>query len=110
MGCYPVSRLACQAGSSHVDFAGQHLHLVVRHGDAGSVEGVGFDNVRARLKVGDMNVANEIRLSQYQKVVVALDVQVPIGKAFATVIRLRQLALLDHGAHAAIKHQDTLVQ
>src|ERR1044072_658229 len=34
-------------GSSHVQFVGQVLHIVIRHGDGGAAEGIGFNNIGA---------------------------------------------------------------
>jgi len=57
-----------------------------------------------------MDLEDQLRLGQRQQVVVAFEIELPVGEALATIICLGQLARLNHGAHAAIEHQDTLVQ
>ena len=55
-----------------------------------------------------VDVLDDLRLRQYQEVVVALDVARPVRKALAAIARLIQLVALDHGAHGAIDDQDAI--
>ncbi len=45
-----------------VNLRRQRLHMVVRHGDGGGVEGVSFQNIGARLKISVMYGADNIGL------------------------------------------------
>ncbi|MNF84085.1 hypothetical protein D3C84_664290 [compost metagenome] len=105
-----VGDLACQACAFYVQLIRQALHAVVGLGYLGGVEGVGFQNVGAGIQVLLLDRSDHIRATQYQQVIVALDVAWPVGKALATVVLLLELVALDHGAHAAIENQDALFE
>ena len=105
VGCF--TRQAC---GGDIDLVGELLHLIVGHGDAAGVEAVGLDNIRTRLEIGCVNVADDLRLGQHQQVIVALDIHMPVGKALATIIRLLEFVALDHGAHGAIQDEDALLE
>ena len=104
-----VCRRARQFGCCKVDFRRQGFHLVIRHGNSRGVEGVGFDDVRARLEVGVMNRGDHLRFAEHQQVVVAFQIARPFGKAFAAEILFAQTISLDHGAHTAVQHQNTFI-
>src|SRR5690606_9124840 len=70
--------------------------------------GVGLEDIGAGLQVGPVDIADHRRLGQDQQIIVALQVPGPVRKAGAAEIRLAQLAVLDHGAHGAIHHQNAL--
>ncbi|MNN72146.1 hypothetical protein D3C81_1881540 [compost metagenome] len=54
-----------------------------------------------------MNRGDNLRLAQHQQVVVAFQIARPVGKALAAEIVFTQTITLDHGAHAAVQHQNT---
>ncbi len=62
----PVGHGSGQAGSFHVQFMHQVLHVVIRHGNRIGIEGVGLENVGARFKILPMNVGNDVGLSEGQ--------------------------------------------
>ena len=80
-----------------VDFRRQGFHLVIRHRNGCGVEGVGFDDIRARFKVGVVDSGDHFRFTEYQQVVVAFEVAWPVGKAFTTKIGFVQSIALDAG-------------
>ena len=57
-----------------------------------------------------MDIANHVRQSQAQQLVVAFDVFVEIFEPLAAVLGFAQFIALDHGAHSAIEHGDALSQ
>ena len=57
-----------------------------------------------------MYIAEQGGLGQVQKVIIALNLTVIIGKPVATERCLVQFQVLDHGAHAAIKDDDAFFQ
>ncbi|BFO12333.1 hypothetical protein GGER_48430 [Serratia rubidaea] len=83
--------------------------MVIGHRDGGGVKGVGFEDIRARFQVAVVDRADDVRLGQHQQIVIAFQVALPIGKTRAAVILFFQLITLDHGAHAAVQHQNTLL-
>ena len=75
--------------------------FVLRKNDRCAAETVGLDDVRAGFQVFPVNVqdhlgarANEILVASFER--------------RAAKIRRTQVALLQHGAHGAVKHQDSL--
>ena len=57
-----------------------------------------------------MDVADDGRLGDDQEVVVALQLAGVVLEAFAAVVRLLQLELLDHGAHRPVEVDDALAE
>src|SRR3546814_14898793 len=57
-----------------------------------------------------MHVADHVRPGDVEDVVVALQVAVGALEAVAAVIRLDQLAPLQHGAHGAVEHEDMILR
>ena len=104
-----ISTGARQFRRRKVDFRRQGFHLVIRHRNGRGVEGVGFDDIRARFKVGVVDSGDHFRFTEYQQVVVAFEVAWPVGKAFTTKIGFVQSIALDHGAHTAVQHQNTFI-
>ena len=51
--------------------------------DRGRAEGVGLDDVRARIKIGVADLTNDLRLRQRQEIVVALEIAGVIAEAIA---------------------------
>ncbi|GCM80792.1 hypothetical protein ExPUPEC79_01980 [Escherichia coli] len=83
--------------------------MVIRHRNSRGVEGVGFDDIRARFKVGVVDSGDHFRFAEHQQVVVAFEIAWPVGKAFTTKIGFVQSIALDHGAHTAVQHQNTFI-
>ena len=84
--------------------------MVIGHRDRGGVEGIGFNDVSARFKIGVMDSGDDVRFRQDQQVVIAFEIGSPVGKALAAIIRFFKTIALDHGSHTAIKHQNTFIQ
>jgi hypothetical protein len=78
--------------------------------NAGAVEGVGLDDVRARVQVLGVNVSHHVRPGEHQHIVVAPEIVPMRGKALAAKIRFSEAAALDHGAHGAVNYQDAFLQ
>lgn len=57
-----------------------------------------------------MNLQNEVRFGETEQIIVAFQVVFVVKEAGASEIRFLQLVSLDHGAHATIKHHDSLPQ
>ncbi|WP_425142895.1 hypothetical protein, partial [Enterobacter hormaechei] len=108
-----------------VQLVHQVFEVVVGLADRGCIEGVGFDQVRARFQVGGVDVCDDLRPGQQQQIVVALQfmalrravvaagamaVILTAGEAFATVIVFLQAVALDHRAHRTVDDQDPLAQ
>ena len=118
-----------QARALAIEFAHQVLEAVVGQRNAGRIEGVGLDQVRAGFQVLAVDVADDVRPGQCQQVVVAALVVrlataaramrmafcreqhvVTPGEALAAVVGFLQSVALDHGAHRAVDDQDAVVQ
>ena len=56
-----------------------------------------------------MDILNHGRLAEHQQVVVTFEVAGPVGKALAAEIVFTQTIALDHGAHAAVQHQNSFI-
>ena len=94
----------------HVQLVSERLHRVIGQGDASGVERVRLDDIRPGLEISAVNGTDHFRLGDTQQVVVALEIALPVGKAFAPEIGLLERALLDHRAHRAIENHDALGQ
>ncbi len=105
-----VDGLAGEAGRRLVELRYQPFGAVValRHG--GRIERVRADHVRPGFQVGPVDVPDHVRPRQAQQVVVPLERLRVVPERVVAVIRLRQLAGLDHRAHRAIENQDALAQ
>ena len=107
--CRPlVCHGAGQTGGFPVDLGGKLFHLVIGHGDASGVEGVGLENVGPGSAILLVDLADHRRTGQHQQIVVALDVGMPVGKPLTPIIRLPEFVALDHGAHGPVDDQDPL--
>ena len=84
--------------------------MVVRQGDRLRIERVRFDDIGAGLQILPVNVLNNCRLGEVQKVVVALQILFPIFEPLATKGRFIQLPLLDHRTHRSVENQNSLLQ
>ena len=107
---YIVSGRAGYLGIGQIQLVGQRLHPVVGQGNARGIEGVCFDDVRPGLEIGPVDGTDQLRLCETQKIVMSLQITIPIGKALASKISLQQDILLDHSAHRAIENDDALGQ
>jgi len=109
-GLERVDGLAGDLDRLGVEFADEVRHRVVFHRDGRAVEGVGLEDVGAGVEVGAVDVPDDGRLGDDEQVVVALELPGVILEAFAAVVLLLQLELLDHGAHRAVEVDDALAQ
>ena len=103
-----VAEFARKFGGGKVQLEAQVFHVVIGHGNARGVKGVGFQNVRTGFKISALDLADYVRFGDAEQIVIARDIHVVIRKARAAIIRLLQLVTLDHGAHTAIQNQDAL--
>jgi hypothetical protein len=78
------------------------FQTVVGLGNAGRVEGVGFDDVGAGLQIVTVNCLDDLRPGEQQQVVVAFQIVRMVGETAAAIIGLLQRVTLDHGAHGAV--------
>ena len=80
------------------------LSAVVGLRDRGRGEGVGFENIRAGQRVGEMDLFDRAGLRQRQKIIVALQMALAALKAIAPEMRLIETQALDLGAHRSVEH------
>ncbi len=97
-----------QARAVAIELVDLILHPIIGLRDRGRREGVGLENVRARKRVGQMDVFDRLRLGQRQEIVVALQEAVAGMKTIAAEVLFIQIQALDLGAHRAINDQDAL--
>ena len=83
---------------------------VVGLDDDGRVERVRLDDVRARLEVRLVDAADDVGPRETEEVVVALEILAVIREALAAEVGLAELVALDHRAHRAVEHRNTLVE
>ena len=102
-------RLAGDLGAAAVEFEDRILSAVVGLRDRRRAEGVGRDDVGARLVVADMDVADRVGLGQDQQVVVPLEVVRMRRETRAAEIRLGKPQCLYFRAHRAVEHEDALL-
>jgi hypothetical protein len=105
-GSEGVRLLPGQPGRGHVDVVHIRLHPVVGHGHPGGGEGVGLQDVGARLQVGPVDGPDDVRAGDPQEVVVPLQRLRVVRPPLAPEVRLIQLVALDHGPHGPVQHQD----
>mmetsp|Transcript_8580 Transcript_8580/g.11613 ORF Transcript_8580/g.11613 Transcript_8580/m.11613 type:complete len:237 (-) Transcript_8580:894-1604(-) len=79
---------------------------VVGLGNESSRERVCLNDVCACSQVLLMDIADDIRSSHNQDVVVSLQVMRVVLENCATEVRLLQLTPLDHGSHGSVNHHD----
>ncbi|MNT04950.1 hypothetical protein D3C72_1395510 [compost metagenome] len=56
-----------------------------------------------------MDGRDDIRFTQHQQVIVPFQVARPVGETLAAKIVFTQTIALDHGAHAAVQHQNSFI-
>ena len=91
--------LAGEAGGVKVDFVGFGGDVVFAEGDGVGVEGIGFDDVGAGFVVGAVDVEDDVGTGEDEMIVAAFERE-------SAEIRGGEVALLDHGAHGAVEHED----
>ena len=96
-----------EAGAVAVEFVNHRLHAVIGLRDARGGEGVGLQNVRARLRVGEMDRLDGLGLGEGQQVVVALQVALAAHETLPAKMALVQLEELHLGAHGPVEHENT---
>ncbi len=99
-----------QARALAVQLAHDRLQVVVRLRDRGRVEGVGLEDVRARLEVLGVDLADHLRAGEGEEVVVAAQVVGEVPEALAAVLGLAQPVALHHGSHGPVQDEDALGQ
>ena len=57
-----------------------------------------------------MNTTDHGGVTQYQQVIHAFKVDIPIGKTLAAVVFFLKFLTLDHGAHGAVQKENTFFQ
>lgn len=103
-----LGRLHGELRRLEVDLVDQVLHAVVRLSDGGAREGVGLADVRTRGEVAMVDIADGVGLGDDEHVVVALDVAVVVLEPVTPEVRLRELVLLDGGAHGTVDDHNAL--
>ena len=105
-----LRRFARQTGAGSVEIGDMGFEPVVSLRDAGGGKGVGLHHVRARQKIGEMNVANGLGLGEIEKIVITPQVAFRVLEQSATKARFIEAQVLDHGAHGAVEHEDALAR
>ena len=106
--CGDQRGLAGKARAVAVQIVDDLLHAVIGLGDRGAGEGVGLDDVGAGAEIVEVDVAHRVGLRQDQKVVVALDVLLPVLEPLATEILFGEARALELRSHRAVEHEDAL--
>ena len=93
-----------------VDIIDEVLEAVVRLGHPGAGEGVGLHDVRASLEVSLVDLVDDVRAGDGQKVVISLQRLHMIRQLLVAEIWFLQFVLLQRGPHSAVKNHDPLPQ
>ncbi len=99
-----------QFGRRPVDRVDLSLETVLGERDRLRVECVRLDDVGTGRKVLPVNVLDDVRPGEGQKVVAAFEVLRMLGKERPTEIGLLERMALDHGPHGAVENQDPRAQ
>jgi hypothetical protein len=86
------------------------FEVVIGLRNAGRVEGVGFDDVRASRQILGVNRADEIGRVSSSRSLLPFRSCACVGEAAAAVIRLLQPMALDHRSHRAVENEDVLFE
>ena len=105
-----LRRFARQTRAGTVEIGDMGFEPVVGLRDAGGGKGVGLHHVRARQKIGEMNVADGLGLGEIEQIVIASQVAFRVLEQSAAKTSLIEAQVLDHGAHGAVEHQDALAR
>jgi hypothetical protein len=106
LSCYLIAGFSRQTGAFQVQLISQVLHAVIGLGDGGGGKGIGFNDIRARFQIVDMDLADGVRHCQAEKVIVALDVRRPVLETLAAIGCLVQFEQLDFSPHGSVQHQN----
>ena len=106
----PPNRAFGQTGAVAVQLVDHALHAVVGLGDPRRGEGVGLDDIRARLGVSVVDVLDGPGLGEDQQVIVALLVAGAAYETIAPEMVLLKAQPLDLGAHRTIEDKDALAR
>ena len=105
-----IGDTASKLGGFDVDVTYAVLEAVVGLCDGGARESVGLDDVRAGFEELAVDRLDDVRAGDAEQVVVALEIAFVVVERGIAEILLLQLVLLDHGAHRAVKKDDTLCE
>ena len=108
--CESVCNVPRDSCRGFVQLRDQLFHAVVTHRRRIGIEGIRFNDVRARPEEPLVNLANDFRASKTEQIVVSFHIRGPVAEPFAAVIGLRQPESLDHRSHCTIEQQDPLVE
>ena len=103
-----VGRGACEPGTLQAHLGRGAFERVVRLTDRGRGERVRRGDVRARLEVRVVDLRDDRRRGEVEKIGVALDVVRVRGEALAAVLLLREPSAVDEHAPGAVEHEDSL--
>jgi hypothetical protein len=101
---------ARDARAGEVHLRDDVLEAVVGLGNRRRVEGVRLEDVRARLEVLHVDLADHLGTRKAEEVVVPAQVLREVLEPLAAILRLGQPIALDHRAHGAVEHEDALLQ
>ena len=93
------------------EFIGKGFHPVISQRDELPVKRVGLNNVGSRLQVTPVDFLDDLGLREIEQLVVALEIlALPIAESLSAELFLRQLVLLNGGAHGAIDEDNALLE
>jgi len=112
LGLEFLDRAAGDLGGGYVQLLGEVLEAVIGLGDDGAVEGVGLDEMGARLEVVEVDLLDRLRFGQDEEVVVPLEVAWRVEETGSPEIGFHQawLDLLDHRSHRPVENEEALGQ
>ena len=99
---------ACDACGLQIDFTATVLQMIVGHGNALGTECIGFDNVRSGLKIGFVNLLNQIRTGNAKHIIVAFHLSGQVTEPFSTKIIFCQMIALNHRTLGSVQNQNAL--
>ena len=105
-----VGRFPGEAGRSEVHLAGAVGQTEVGQGEARGPEGVGLDDVSARLEVGRMDAPNRVSLREHEHVDAVLQILGVIAERRPSKPLLVKLQGMHHGAHRPVENGDAVGQ
>ncbi len=105
-----VAHPAGQFRGFDVELGDDVFQVVVRHGNGLRAEGIGLDDIGPRLEKFAVHRGDDIGTREDKKIAVTLEVLGMILEPLAPEIGLRQLELLERGAHRAINDDNAFLQ
>ena len=109
VGCFGrggVGRLAGEAGCGEVHFAGAVGQTEVGEGEARGAEGVGLDDVGARLEIGRVDASDRVSLREHEHVDAVLQILGVITERGPAKPLLVEPQGVHHGAHRSVEDGD----